>query len=261
VLISNEKFSSWDERRDLAIPGDYKATLRFSAEHFIDVCQKAINDHGAFFVALSGGSTPKAIFEELCSAQYQPRIDWSKMHLFWSDERSVPPDHPDNNYLMAMNAGFKKERIPKEQIHRMHAEEKLEENALLYEQTIRKELQGRPFDLIMLGMGEDGHTASLFPHTAGLKIKDRLIIANFIPQKKCWRMTMTCECINAAAHIVIYVLGAGKKEILADVLLSPDQFERLPSQHIGTKEHKALWIADTAAAAMLGSCKTRRKAP
>jgi len=244
-------YPSWDERRDLAIPGDYQETLRFCVEHFIDICQKSIQKHGAFFVALSGGSTPNAIFEELSSPQHQSRIDWSKVHLFWSDERAYPPDHPDNNYAMAMKAGLKKMPIPPKQIHRMQAEEKIEENAALYEQTIHKVLHGHPFDLIMLGMGEDGHTASLFPHTAGLNVSERLVIANFIPQKKCWRMTMTYDCINAATHIAIYVLGAAKKEMLKEVLLSPDQFERLPSQRIGTKEHKALWIADAAAAELL----------
>jgi 6-phosphogluconolactonase len=240
-----------DERRELIVPGDETTTLQFCLTHFISLSQQAIDDHGAFYVALSGGSTPKAIFQQLTSKEHRGKIAWDKVHLFWSDERTVAPTHPDSNYTMAMDAGLKNMTIPPTQIHRMVAEKKLEENAKLYEESIHQTLQKRPFDLIMLGMGEDGHTASLFPHTAALKVQDKLVTANFIPQKNCWRMTLSYACINQAAHIALYVIGAGKKEMLARVLLAPDQFEDLPSQKIGTKTHKALWIADAAAAALL----------
>jgi 6-phosphogluconolactonase len=259
VLIEKLQPRAWDERRDIIVPGDYQMTLIFCVEHFIALSKQAIKDHDAFFVALSGGSTPKAIFERLTSPPYDQMIEWNKLHLFWSDERAVPPDHADSNYHMAMQAGLSKMSIPKEQIHRMAAEEKIEENALDYEQKVAVVLKGRPFDLIMLGMGEDGHTASLFPNTQGLHIENRLVIANFIPEKKTWRMTMTFSCINNSLNTAIYVLGAPKKETLAEVLLSPNQFDRYPVQRVGTTSRHVLWIADEAAAAALIAKKEQKK--
>jgi 6-phosphogluconolactonase len=232
---------SWDARRDLVVPGDDAATLKVAVEHLVTASKEAIANHGAFFIALSGGSTPKAIFQRLCLLQ----LDWGKWHVFWSDERAVPPDHPDSNYRMAMEAGFNQVAIPPHQIHRMHAEDEIEKNAALYEKTIRDVLKGRGFDFMMLGMGDDGHTASLFPHTAALKVVGKLAVANFVPQHNTWRMTLTYECINQSKHIVFYVLGAKKKEMLHHVLTS--QSEEFPAEKVGTIEHKALWIADSAA--------------
>lgn len=259
MLIEKLQPRAWDERRDIIVPGDYQMTLIFAVEHFIACSKKAIKDHDAFYVALSGGSTPKAIFEHLASPPYDQMIEWNKVHLFWSDERAIPPDHPDSNYHMAMQAGLGKMAIPKEHIHRMRAEDKIEENAAAYEQEIAATLKGRPFDLVMLGMGEDGHTASLFPNTAALHIENRLVFANFIPQKNIWRMTFTYPCINQASNIAIYVLGASKKVTLSEVLLSPNQFERYPSQKVGTATCKALWIIDEAAAAELLAKKEQKK--
>jgi len=302
-----------DEKRRLVVPGDYATTLAFCVQHWLQTGSEAIRKYGGFAVALSGGSTPKAIYENLAQPHHQKSIDWSKVWLFWSDERAVPPDHPDSNFRMAMEAGFGKLPIPHAQILRMHAEVEIEKSAKEYEETIKKTLKGRPFDLIMLGMGDDGHTASLFPYTAALKITDRLVVANEIPQKiyrnnlknrefdkegavnldqakpapkqidlhksidgggskdtgsptpsktdssSCfgttWRMTMTFPCINAASISAIYVLGAAKKERLAEIFRAQEEIERLPSQGIGTKEHPALWIADLDAASLLSSEK------
>ncbi len=243
----------WDERRDLIIPGDQIATIAFCAHHWITLCAHAIKEHGAFFVALSGGATPRLIFEKISSSAYEKQVDWSKVHLFWSDERAVGPDHPDSNFHMAMQAGLKKVGIPNEQIHRMRAENNIEENALEYEERIHSVLKGRSFDLIMLGMGEDGHTASLFPGTEALKAKHKLVVANYLPDKNSWRMTLTFDCINAALHIAIYVLGSAKKHTLAQALQSTGSF---PIQQIGTKERRALWIVDHAAASLIAPRST-----
>jgi 6-phosphogluconolactonase len=259
VLIEKLQPRSWDERRDIIVPGDYSTTLIFCVEHFIALSKQAIKDHGAFFVALSGGSTPKAIFEHLSSPPYDQMVEWHKVHLFWSDERACPPDSPDSNYHMAMQAGLSKMSIPKDQIHRMHAEQHIEYNASAYEQEIAAALKGRPFDLVMLGMGEDGHTASLFPFTSALHIQQHLVVANYIPEKNTWRMTFTFDCINAASHIAIYVLGAAKQKTLAEVLLSPAQFDRYPVQKVGTATHHALWIIDEAAATELLAQKEKKK--
>lgn len=251
MFIDQIKIKPWDERRDLLIPGDFSGTLLLCLRHFVSVYQQALKEHGSFFVALSGGSTPQELYRHLCSSPYKEQIDWSKVYLFWSDERSVPPDHPESNYKQAMDAGFALMPIPKSQVHRMEAETEIEAHALNYEKKIHEQLKGRPFDLVLLGLGEDGHTASLFPHTEALKTKERLVVANFIPQKNSWRMTFTFECINQAAHIAVYVLGANKKYILKEVLKTPYQFERYPIQKVGTKENKALFIVDEAAAALL----------
>lgn len=241
----------WGEKRELIVPGDYTNTLAFCVNHWIRCAQKAIEDHGHFAVALSGGSTPKAIYESLASPYNAKKLDWSKVLLFWSDERTVGPTHPDSNYHMAMQAGFEKLPISSAHVFRMQAEKNLEEEAKNYEKSIREQLKGRPFDLIMLGMGDDGHTASLFPNTRGLHVQDRLVIGNEIPQKQCWRMTMTFTCINAASNIALYVLGASKKEMLREIFQTPENVDKLPSQGVGTKEHPAVWIADDAAAASL----------
>lgn len=233
----------------LLIPGDAEATIQACVEHLISCYKRAVKEHGAFFIALSGGSTPKAIYEKLTKAPFAGQIDWSKVYLFWSDERSVEPTSPDSNYHMAMEAGFKKMAIPSDQIQRMCAERDIEKNAAAYEKKIQKLLKGRPFDLIMLGMGEDGHTASLFPETKALEIHDRLVAANYVPQKSTWRMTLTYPCINQAIETVIYVLGASKKERVSEVLKNPKL--NLPIQQVGTKERPALWILDQSAAELI----------
>jgi len=255
VNIENLKITPFDDRRELLIPGDQNATLDVCIRHFISACREAVEDHGQFYVALAGGSTPKALYEHISASPYKEQIPWDKIWLFWGDERSVPPEDEESNYKMALEAGLGNMPIPKSQILRMKAEESIEENALEYEKQLQKILNGRPLDLVILGMGEDGHTASLFPQTEALNAQDRLAVANFVPQKNTWRMTLTYEAINGAKNIAIYVLGAGKKHTLVEVLKSEDQFDRYPIQKIGTKERPALWIIDEAAAAELLSQK------
>lgn len=239
---------SYDDRRDIVVPGDAEATVRYAVEHFLALANKSIDSRGIFAVALSGGSTPKAIYETLSRQPYRDRIAWDKVFLFWSDERCVPPDHPQSNYRMAMNAGISSLPIPQEHIFRMPAEHDAEEGAIVYEMLIRERTPSGAFDLVMLGMGEDGHTASLFPKTHGLHTEDRLVIANYIQQKNEWRMSLTFECINAARHPAIYLIGNNKAEMFKYVLTAPYQPDELPIQRVGTPEHKALWIVDDAAA-------------
>ncbi len=233
---------SWDARRDYIVPGNGQETIDFAVEHWIHSAERAIQQRGKFIVALSGGSTPKAIYEKLS----QKKVDWTKVWLFWSDERVVPPDHPDSNYRMAMES-FGKLPIPPSQIFRMKTEGDLAKQALDYEEKIRHIAGKNLFDLVMLGIGEDGHTASLFPDTQGLEIQDRLVTANYIPQKKCWRMTLTFPCINQSFHSAIYVIGSSKRLIVSQVLEAPIQ-SSFPASQVGTSEKKALWILDNDAA-------------
>lgn len=243
----NEYLKGYDERCDLLVPGDQAATLQFSIELFIKIANEALKEKGFFAVALSGGNTPKAIFKGLTSIENRNRIDWRRVLLFWSDERCVPKDHPESNYKMAMDAGLATVPISKENIFPFPSEGDLEKNALEYEELIRRKIPTGQFDLVMLGMGDDGHIASLFPKTHGLHAEGRLVIPNFLPDKNCWRMTLTFECINAARHIIIYVLGKSKATTLKHVLNGTFEPDTLPAQRVGTPQHRALWIADTEA--------------
>ncbi len=235
------KQSPFDARRTIIIPGKKEETLAFAANHWIECGQKAISDHGYFAAALSGGSTPKLIYERIVTQK--SKLDWGKVFLFWSDERAVPPDDTESNFHMAMVEGkLNQLPIPKENIFRMVAEKEIEANAIAYEKLIKEKV--KTLDLTMLGMGEDGHTASLFPHTEALHMVNRLVAPNFVPQKNTWRMSFTFDCINQSKNIVLYALGAGKAEILAKVLTSPYSPDDLPSQRVGTPDHKALFILD-----------------
>ncbi len=225
-----------DARRDLIILKDTEEAIAFATEHWVRCAADAIKRRGRFVVALSGGSTPKAIYHVLCSQE----IHWNDVHLFWSDERAVPPDHPDSNYHMAMEAGLKG-LIPTDQIYRMRAESDIERHAREYEAQLPRDL----FDLVMLGVGEDGHTASLFPGTAALESK-KLITANFVPKLNSWRMTFTFRAINESRLAVVYALGAAKQPIVQKILTDPTAPE--PAHRVGTSQHRALWIVDRAAA-------------
>ncbi len=237
-----------DERRILIIPGDFEATTLYAIEHWRTACLESVRERGEFYVALSGGSTPKAIFEKLTRSPYREEIPWEKIHFFWSDERCVPSDHPESNYHMAMESGLKNIGLPASHIHRMPADATdITESAKRYQEEIQLILKNRPFDLIMLGMGDDGHTASLFPHTLALKNEVDLVVSNHVPQKDTWRMTLTYSCINAARKIAIYVLGAAKASMLNRVLKGAYDPIEWPSQKVGTSTSKAFWIADTAA--------------
>lgn len=239
----------WDSRRDLIIAGDKDKTAQFAAAHWIHSAERAIQQRGRFAVALSGGSTPKTIYQIL-STQYKTAIDWKNVWLFWGDERAVPPNHPDSNYNMAMQAGFQTLPIPPSQIHRMKAEESIERNAAHYEDILKRELGPHLFDLIMLGIGEDGHIASLFPKTAALQEKTKLVVPNFVPEKKSWRMTITFPCIHKSRTTCIYASGQAKQAIVT-LALRAAEISSFPASAIGTPEQKALWVLDQEAAHLL----------
>ena len=228
-----------DEKRNICIAKTKYEIIDICAKNFIKCFKEAYLKHGSFFVALSGGSTPKDVYKKICSSPYKEEIDWSKVYLFWSDERDVPLDDKDSNYNMAMNSGFKDMPIPKNQIFPMNCSNNIKKQALDYEKTIKNILKEKPFDLIILGMGEDGHTASLFPNTEALNIKNRSIIENFVPQKNSWRMTMTFDCINSAKNIDVYIFSQTKKEILKKVLYEKIHSEEYPIQKVGSKKNKA----------------------
>ncbi len=245
------RVQSLDDRRNLIFPGDYEETIVYCINHFIDLCKKNISEKNYFSVALSGGSTPKSIFQLLCSDQFKNEIEWDKILFFWSDERAVPPENSESNYKMAMDSGIKNMPIKQGNVFRMKAEHDIEKSAKEYEELISKKLNSKPFDLVMLGVGDDGHTASLFPNTEALKEAEKLVVANYVPQKNTWRMTLTFKAINQSKNIVLYVLGDKKKNILKKALFPEPGSTSYPSQMIGSSQNKALWIIDKAAAANL----------
>lgn len=239
----------WDDRRTLWIPGNEQETISYAAHRWIESAQAAIAKEGRFIVALSGGSTPKKIFQKLVE-QYRNTLPWDRVFLFWSDERSVPPSSIESNFHMAwIDADLRS--LPIREVHRMVAEENLTEQSHAYETLIHSLLGDQGFDLIMLGMGDDGHTASLFPKTKALQETTRWVVENEVPQHATWRMTFTYPLIHRANEICIYVLGRNKAARVSTVLNSQDPSLPYPAQAIGTRSHPASWILDQEAASQL----------
>ena len=229
-----------------------------SARNFAEKVQSAVSRRGVARVAISGGSTPQAAFKLLADPAhpFARTVPWDKLQLFWVDERCVPPDDPESNYGVCRKLLLNNVAILPANVHRMEGEIDPEEAASRYESVLRNTLklegaEAPAFDLLLLGMGDDGHTASLFPHTEGLTQFGRLCIANHVPQKDTWRLTLTAPVINQAAEVVFEIGGAAKTSIVADVLTGPPDPERLPSQMIRPANGRLLVQMDEAAAAKL----------
>jgi 6-phosphogluconolactonase len=210
-----------------------------------------------FNVALSGGSTPRAFHHVLVRSPFRERIDWESMQYFWGDERFVPPDDSESNYHMARETLLTEAPVTSDQVHRVPTERGDPAMvAELYEADIRRAMNILPgqfprFDLILLGMGSDGHCASLFPHTEALHVRDRLVTANFVPKLDANRITFTAPVINSAATVVFLVAGADKADALAAVLEGTRDPETYPSQLIAPEYGALYWLVDRVAAAKL----------
>jgi 6-phosphogluconolactonase len=229
-----------------------------AAELFAASAAAAVEARGVARIAVSGGGTPKAMFALLAdkSAPYFARVPWAKLHLFWVDERCVPPMDAESNYRMTNEAMLSKVPLPAAHVHRMWGELEPEVAASRYEALLRTEfrLEGAQmpaFDLVLLGMGDDGHTASLFPHTEALDELGRLVAANHVPQKDTWRITLTWPVINRGLEVAFLIEGAAKAEVLREVLLGPYDPEAKPSQLIRPASGKLTMLLDKAAAAKL----------
>lgn len=234
---------------------DAKEVARCAARWFVEWAWQAIARNGSFHAALSGGSTPGELFRQLASAEYRPQVDWAKVKLYWSDERCVPPEHPDSNYGMARTELLIRAPIPPANVFRMEAERSdLGRAAQEYEEVLRRELGRGPsglpqFDLIFLGMGVDGHTASLFPGMRGLQGTSRWVSTPPVAKLGARRMTLTLPVLNAARRVVFLVTGAEKAAILRTVLgekVDPP----LPAQLVAP-EGERIFLVDEAAAALL----------
>ncbi|HEX4440672.1 MAG TPA: 6-phosphogluconolactonase [Thermoanaerobaculia bacterium] len=232
------------------------AVARAAAEQIAARAERAVASTGRFTIALSGGSTPKRLYALLADpgAPYRARIEWDRIHVFFGDERHVPPDDAQSNFRMARETLLDRVPVPAENVHRVLAERSAEEAADLYEAELRRAFSLDPgaaprFDVILLGMGEDGHTASLFPGTAALSERRRLVAANWVPKFSTWRITMTLPVLNAAAAVLFLVAGPDKARPLAAVFGLSSPPDAYPCQLVRPKSGELLWLVDRAAAA------------
>ena len=234
----------------IVVLGDANEIAVTAAKEFIYLAKTAIEAHAFFAVALSGGSTPKHLYEMLANDSSVP---WGKIHVFWSDERHVLPEDPQSNFRMAEEAMLARVKIPSSNIHRVPTEEKDPAVvAKLYEEDLRTFFKGTPrFDLVLLGLGPDGHTASLFPGTKALHEKDRLVVSNWVGKFCTYRITMTANVINEASCITFLVAGEDKSLAVKAVLEGPREPQQLPAQLIRPKDGKLLWLIDRPAARLL----------
>jgi 6-phosphogluconolactonase len=229
-----------------------------AALHLVELAEEAVSARGRVRIAVSGGSTPKVTFALLADPAHPflNRMPWHALELFFVDERTVPPDHPESNYRMTKEALLDHVNLRPEQIHRMQGELEPEVAAAEYEYDLRRtfRLEGAEaprFDIVTLGMGPDGHTASLFPETDAIHEIGRLVVANQVPQKDTWRVTLTWPVINHAREVFFLIAGEDKAQPLKEVFLGPKDVERLPSQLIWPASGILTLILDKAAAALL----------
>jgi len=244
--------------REIRILADANAIAQTAAADFLDAAQKAVREKDSFCVALSGGSTPKALYGLLISNPVlQAMVPWDKTQFFFGDERHVPPDDAESNFRMATEAMLARAPVDAMQVHRIKGEKRnAAQAAEEYEGDLRAsfrlaEGQLPRFDLVLLGMGPEGHTASLFPGTKALKEERRLAVSNWVGKLYTDRITLTPPVLNNAARVLFMVHGAEKAPALKAVLEGPYEPDQLPAQIIKPKEGKVLWLVDPSAAAML----------
>jgi 6-phosphogluconolactonase len=239
----------------LRVLADLDEVARAAAEEVIRLAGEAVRAHGRFTLALSGGSTPRALFRLLVEAR--DRIDWGAVQVFWGDERHVPPDHPDSNYRMTREALLDHVPLPAASIHRIHGEDPdAEHAAALYDDEIAAAFALAPqqlprFDLVLLGLGGEGHTASLFPGSAALHERERRVVAPFVPKLAAHRITLTPPVLNHAAAVIFLVSGADKADALAAVVEGEPQVDLYPAQIVRPERGRLLWLVDREAAQRL----------
>ncbi len=228
-------------------------TCQAAAELFVELAVENTRQHKPFHVALAGGSTPRQMYQRLSVPPLCDRVDWSKVHVFFGDERCVPPDDPQSNVRMARESLLDQVPIPASQIYPIDGTLDAQVAAVAYERQLRAVLpETRPgLDLVLLGMGDDGHTASLFPHSDALRAVDRWVAAGFNPEQQMPRVTLTAAFINGAAHVAFLVVGAAKANVLYEVLRGDHDPHRLPSQFIRPDSGNLEWRVDQEAARRL----------
>ena len=229
------------ERGEVWVYDDADAVARAAADMFVAIVAGVLADRSIARVALAGGSTPKAMYHLLASPAYRERVEWGRVEIFFGDERCVPPDHVDSNYRMAREALLDHVPLGADRVHRIAGERPPEEAAAQYQQKL---VRDAALDLVLLGMGPDGHTASLFPGTPVLSETRALAAAVYVEKMKSWRVTLTAPVLSAAAHVMITTVGAEKAEALQKALRGPPG--RVPIQLVRASDQR--WLVDRAAA-------------
>jgi 6-phosphogluconolactonase len=232
------------EHGDIYVYDSPDEVARAAADAFVQLVSGVLADHAVARVALAGGSTPKAMFRLLASPSYRERVDWPRVEIFFGDERAVPPDHPDSNYKMARETLLDHVPLGADRVHRIAGERPPAEAAAQYQQTLMR-VPGDPprLDVVFLGMGPDGHTASLFPGTPVLDEQRALVAPVYVEKLDSWRVTLTPPVLSAAAHVVITTAGKEKADALARALSEPNG--AVPIQMVHAADQR--WIVDRAA--------------
>jgi 6-phosphogluconolactonase len=240
---------------EVRVRSDPEALAAEAAGAFSTAAAESIGARGLFRVALSGGSTPALFHRHLAERSFRSSIAWGDVRFFFGDERCVPPDHARSNYRMARETLFEPLAIAPANVFRMRGEEEPRRAAAAYEALLRERVpseSGLPrLDLVVLGLGPDGHTASLFPGTKALSEKKRLAAANFVPKFQEWRLTLTFPCLNAASRILFLVAGEEKSGVAAKILGKSRGDRTLPASGVRPRSGSVLWLLDRAAASKM----------
>ncbi len=242
-----------DAPSDILVCPDARSLFAAAAETIADEARIAIEEHGRFSFVLSGGSTPKGLYELLASPSWLHRIPWQHTHLFWGDERWVPATDPTNNYRMTLDAMIAKVPIPEANVHRMQTDSGTpKEAANAYEQELKNFFKGDPvFDFVLLGLGSNGHTASLFPHRPVLHDHSHWVAADHVDEVGMYRITLTTRALNAARTVAFLIAGPDKAQVVLEVMKGPRDPERLPAQLIAPTSGDLRWLLDAGAASRL----------
>ena len=249
----------------ISVSATADALMRAAADRFVTAAA-AIDLSDRFVVVLAGGSTPKGTYQLLATPAYASRVDWSRVHVFWSDERCLPPTDAASNFQMAHTALLAHVSLPAANIHRIRGEDVPGAAATTYEDEMRstfatptgppRSTPGARFDLVLLGMGDNGHTASLFPGLAAVRESERWAMAEYVAEASMWRVTLTPVILNAAVEVVFLVSGSEKAATLQQVVEGPYRCDVLPAQAISASNGCVTWLVDEAAAANLKRSRT-----
>lgn len=240
-------------KREICIYRDKEELIVATTEKIINTINQATQKKGICNVALAGGNTPRGVYSMLATDTYKDRVDWNCVHFFWGDERTVPPDHTDSNYGMVQKSLLSHITIAEENIHRTRGEIGPDQSAAEYLVLLRDHFKEEipHFDLIILGLGEDGHTASLFPGTGALEVNDVPAIAVFVTKLNTWRITLTMSVLNNAGEIIFLVSGKSKSKVVKEIIDAVQPTKDLPATLVRPENGTINWMLDSEAAALI----------